>query len=125
MYKSRTVQVYLDFMDKSPPKITVLDAVTWITVAWDDIKSQTIENCSRKAEIKRADDADEVRLKIVKWYTTVIISSTNLKIFFQDASDDDFLDTTDDDILRTMLQDIGVNFDNYVAVDDDLLTSEI
>ena len=65
-YRKRVVQRFLRSMETtdgpSQPKVNVLDALHWITAAWEDVDDSTIKNCFRKAGLGDNQDVlDQVR----------------------------------------------------------------
>ncbi len=97
-YRRRLVQRYVHEIDypQSAKRVTVLDALHYITAAWEDVSDKTIKNCFRKAGFLEAD--------------------SNL----DSDVDESIVDT---DVLEKVKAS-GINIDDYVSVDDMLVTGE-
>ena len=56
-YRSRLIKLIIKAIDsnKDIPKINVLDAMKLLTLSWEDVTENTVQNCFAKARISKDD----------------------------------------------------------------------
>ena len=57
-YRSRLIKLIIKAIDsnKDIPKINVLDAMKLLTLSWEDVTENTVQNCFAKARISNDDE---------------------------------------------------------------------
>lgn len=117
-YRRRILRKTLDTFGETGeiPKLNLLDCIKEVEKAWNiDVTMQTIQNCFQKAgfgQFSEWEDEDEIPLIFLRERVSPIgIDCNNLKLLFQEWT-------------NQVTSGHGVEFQDYLEVDDEVCTSE-
>ena len=106
-YRKRLVKNVLNAIEKKEIfSINILQAITLITKAWDDVKASTVSNCFRKAGfIKNSSELSTHDLQLLEEEEIEDWDLVSKKLGYEKISLDDFLSVDDQVIVAEKLSD--------------------
>ena len=113
-YRSRLMKLIIKAIDsnKDIPKINVLDAMKLLTLSWEDVTENTVQNCFAKARIS-TDDQLRAQNDLDNPFIELRSSTEELK----EQNSEEFLDDTSPEELT--------NLDDSVVATEPVLTDEL
>ena len=104
-YRSRLIKLIIKAIDsnKNIPKINVLDAMKLLTLSWEDVTENTVQNCFAKARISNDDqlraqnDLDDPFIELRSSIEELLknFSERNSEEFLDDISPEEFTNLDD------------------------------